>query len=201
MIKQYYEWFSGSARPSAGLPQPFVPCSGHRFIMTLTKLISMRKGKGQQSKVKVSEVKRNCAPIWQLSDRNSSLNLHMSTKWCTKKLNWNFFIMDYSTSRLFCEVIPMDYIGLCLYNDICGLCVMTITGNVLLLDVCWLFIYFFFFFFFGGGRGVIYCSNYYSLYNTHAHIYIYIYMCVCIYSLVSTKLDWNYGCFIRIWSI
>ena len=42
------------------------------------------KGQSQMSKVKVTEVKTNFAPIWAFPDCNLSLNLHMGMKWYTK---------------------------------------------------------------------------------------------------------------------
>ena len=60
----------------------------HRIVMNFTGLITTdqsdvhAKGQGQRSKVKVTEVKRNFAPICVFLDRNSSLNSAMATKWC-----------------------------------------------------------------------------------------------------------------------
>ena len=42
------------------------------------------KGQGKKSKVKVTEVKANFVPTWAFSDRKSSLNSEMATKWCTE---------------------------------------------------------------------------------------------------------------------
>ena len=42
------------------------------------------KGQGQRSKVQVTEVYINFAPIRAFPDRNSNLNEQMATKRCTK---------------------------------------------------------------------------------------------------------------------
>ena len=49
-------------------------------VITIDKSDVHAKGEGQRSKVKVTEVKTNFAPIWGFLDRNSSLNLQMATK-------------------------------------------------------------------------------------------------------------------------
>ena len=41
------------------------------------------KGQGQSSKIKVTEVQTNFAPVWAFLDRNSSLNSQMTRKWYT----------------------------------------------------------------------------------------------------------------------
>ena len=42
--------------------------------ITIDKSDAIAKGQGQKSKVKVTEVKPNLAPIWAFSDPNFSLN-------------------------------------------------------------------------------------------------------------------------------
>ena len=65
---------------------PFSQCSCQGIIMELSEVITTdksdvhAKGEGQRSKVKVTEVKT----IWAVWDCSSSLNSHMSMKWCTK---------------------------------------------------------------------------------------------------------------------
>ena len=54
------------------------------YIASASAAIVQAKGQGQSLKVKVTEVKTNFAPIWAFPDRNSSLNLQMAMKWCTK---------------------------------------------------------------------------------------------------------------------
>ena len=71
---------------------PFWLCSGHRIIMKYLGVITIDKsnvharGQGQRSKVKVTRDKKiaNFDPNWAFPDCNSSFNLPMATKWCTK---------------------------------------------------------------------------------------------------------------------
>ena len=76
-----------SVRPSI---TSFAQCSCLCIIMTFSGVITIDKGdvhsKGQyqRSKVKVTEIKTNFAPIWVFSDPNSSLNSQMTAKSCTK---------------------------------------------------------------------------------------------------------------------
>ena len=81
----------GSSRPHIFIyVTPFLLYSSSRIIMnfrggiTIDKSDVHAKRQGQKSKVKVTEVKTNFAPIWAFPARNSSLNLQMATKLCTK---------------------------------------------------------------------------------------------------------------------
>ena len=75
--KQFYEWFSPSVCLSVCLHvTPFWLCSHHRIVMKLSGVITNdrsdvhAKGKGQRSKVKVTEVNtqlsrfRTVTPVW-----------------------------------------------------------------------------------------------------------------------------------------
>ena len=53
-------------------------------IIVIDKSDVHAKGQGQRSKVKVTEIKTNFAPIWAFPDCNSRLNLHIAMKWRTK---------------------------------------------------------------------------------------------------------------------
>ena len=52
--------------------------------MTIDRSDVHAEGQGQKSKVKVTEVKTNFAPIWVFPENNSSLNSQMAMKWCIK---------------------------------------------------------------------------------------------------------------------
>ena len=60
--------------------KPFTLCSYQGIIIKVSGVITIdrsdvhAKGRGQRSKVKVTEVKTNFAPIWAFPDHNSSLN-------------------------------------------------------------------------------------------------------------------------------
>ena len=63
-------------------------CSCH-CIMKFSEIITIDRNdvhacKRSRSKVKVTEVIRNFAPIWTFPDHNYSLNLQMAMKLCTK---------------------------------------------------------------------------------------------------------------------
>ena len=82
--KQLYECFRPSVRLSA---TPFSLCYCHSIIMkciTIDRSDVHAKSQGQRSKVKVTEVKTIFAQIWAFPDCNSSYNIQMATKWCTK---------------------------------------------------------------------------------------------------------------------
>ena len=82
--KQFYEWFSPSICPSV---TPFSLCSHHRIIIKVSGVTIDRsdvhaKGKGQRSKVKVTEVKtqlsrfRTVTPVWiHIWQRNDAQSL------------------------------------------------------------------------------------------------------------------------------
>ena len=57
--------------------------------------------KRSRSQVKVTEVKTNFAPIWTCPCRNSSLNSHMATKWCTKKWHRKCALLIF---KVICEI-------------------------------------------------------------------------------------------------
>ena len=60
------------------------PSSYHYDIFGVNTIDRSDVHAKSRSKVKVTKVKTNLAPIWAFPDHNSSLNLQMSTKWCTK---------------------------------------------------------------------------------------------------------------------
>ena len=64
----------------------FLPSYHHEFsgAITIDKNDVHAKGPGQKSKVNVTEVKTNLAPIWVFPDCDSSFNSPMTMKWCTK---------------------------------------------------------------------------------------------------------------------
>ena len=82
-----------SVRPSVCLSDChtiFSLCSSQRIITKFSGVITIDKNdvhakdQGYKPKVKVVDVKTHFAPIWSFPDHNSSLNLQMATKWCTK---------------------------------------------------------------------------------------------------------------------
>ena len=93
--KQLYKWFSASVHLSVCMLiclsiTPFSLCSPHCIMMKCPVFITIdrsdvrAKGHSQKSKVKVTEVKTNFAPIWLFPDHNSSLNSQMAMNWCIK---------------------------------------------------------------------------------------------------------------------
>ena len=80
-----------SVRPSRPVPSRPVPSRPtyftmfllsyhHEFLGVITNNKSDVQAKGQRSKVKVTKVKTNFAPIWELPNHNSSLISQMATK-------------------------------------------------------------------------------------------------------------------------
>ena len=53
-------------------------------VITIQQSDVHAKDQDQKTNFKVTEVKTNFAPYWPFPDRNSSLNLEMAMKWCTK---------------------------------------------------------------------------------------------------------------------
>ena len=75
-----------SVRPSVchTFSTKFLSSHHHDFFRSYYHWQKSCPFKRSRSKVKVTEVKGNFAPIWAFPECNSSLNVQMATKWCTK---------------------------------------------------------------------------------------------------------------------
>ena len=71
-------------------------------VITIDKSDVHTKGRGQRSKVKITEVNTNFAPIWAFPDCNPNLNSQITTKWCTK-----LAVAQKRCPIVFYEVIPL----------------------------------------------------------------------------------------------
>ena len=100
-----------SVRPSDTFWTMFLPSYQHEFsgAITIDKSDVHAKGPGQKSKVNVTEVKTNLAPIAPICmfpDCDSSLNSPMTMKWCAIVFQGHLFKYQSHTGQKIADFDP-----------------------------------------------------------------------------------------------